>query len=264
MSCACCKPKGKALPAIIHTEKGKGPDRDGRHGPPERSLPKRTTQRRFDARAVKGLVGAAVVLAAILALWWVGGGQGWWELFSDQERIRGVVEDAGPLAPAVYALLLVVQAVAAPLPAPAVAFAGGYIFGTGWGFVLTWFGALLGGALSFALSRVFGRGFVARNARLKRLDRQVEEHGAVLIFVLRLIPLVSFDALSYAAGLTGISFRRFFVASALGSAPGTFVFVYLGGASTGPGVYAALIGLAVLAAGAYTYYRRLQRKEDRR
>ncbi len=248
------------MPAITRTEKGKGPEGDGRYGSPEQPLPDEMTRRRFDTRAVKGLAGATIVLAAILALWWIGGGQGWWELFSDQERIRGVVEDAGPLAPAVYTLLLVAQAVLAPLPAPAVAFAGGYIFGPGWGFVLTWLGALLGGALSFALSRVFGRRLVARDARLKRLDRQVEEHGAAMIFVLRLIPLVSFDAISYAAGLTGISFWRFFVASALGSAPGTFVFVYLGGASMGPGVYAALGGLAVLAAAAYAYHGRLQRR----
>ncbi len=63
-------------------------------------------------------------------------------------------------------------------------------------------------------------------------------------------------ALSYAAGLTKISFGRFFAATALGMAPGTFVFVYAGGAPPGPGLYAALGGLAVLALVAYAYYRR--------
>jgi uncharacterized membrane protein YdjX (TVP38/TMEM64 family) len=198
----------------------------------------------------------AVVVAAILALWWVGGGQQWWELFSDRERLQQAVQSFGPLAPVAYVALLVVQAVLAPLPAPAVAVAGGYVFGTFWGFVLTWLGALLGGTLCFLLSRVFGREFVARSTRLKGLDRRVEEHGAILIFVLRLIPLISFDAISYAAGLSGISFWRFLVATALGMAPGTFVFVYLGGASPGPGLYAALGGLAVLAIAAYVYYRR--------
>lgn len=101
---------------------------------------------------------------------------------------------------------------------------------------------------------------MVRNARLKGIDLRVEEHGAVVIFALRLIPLISFDAISYAAGLSGISFWRFFGASALGSALGTFVFVYLGGTSMGAGVYAALGGLAILAAAAYAYYRRLQRK----
>lgn len=73
-------------------------------------------------------------------------------------------------------------------------------------------------------------------------------------------PIVSFDLISYAAGLTCISFRRFLLATALGAAPGTFVFVYLGSASLGPGVYAALGGLAVLAVAAYAYLRRLCRE----
>lgn len=211
------------------------------------------------SRPVRCLVFAAAVVAAGLFLWWAGGGQLWLELFSDRERLRQAVSGAGAWAPAVFVLLLVVQAVLAPLPAPALAAAGGYLFGTLQGFVLTWLGALLGGVLCFGLSRILGRRFVERSARLRGIDRYVEEHGAVVVFVLRLVPLVSFDAISYAAGLTGISFRSFVIATALGMAPGTFVFVYLGGASPGPGIYAALGGLAVLAAAAYAYYRRLQR-----
>ncbi len=155
--------------------------------------------------------------------------------------------------------MLVVQAVLAPLPAPAVAVAGGYTFGAFEGFILTWVGALLGGMGCFVLSRVFGRRFVVYSDRFKGVDRYIEEHGAVMIFVLRLIPLISFDAISYGAGLSGISFWKFFVATALGMSPGTFVFVYLGGASPGPSVYAALGGLAILAVGAYAYFR-AQRK----
>ena len=204
----------------------------------------------------KALVGAAVVAAAGLVLWWVVGGPEWWELLSDRERVRRMVEHFGLGAPVVYVGLLVAQAVLAPLPAPAVAAAGGYAFGTFWGFVLTWLGVLLGGTLSFWISRLFGRGYVTRSGRLKGLDRRVEEHGAILVFVLRLVPVISFDAISYAAGLTGISFLRFLAATALGSAPGTFVFVYLGGAPPGPGLYAALGGLAFLAIVAYVYFGR--------
>lgn len=65
-----------------------------------------------------------------------------------------------------------------------------------------------------------------------------EEHGAILIFVLRLIPLVSFDAISYAAHLSSIGFRAFLLAAALGMALGTFAFVYLGGSGSGPGTWA--------------------------
>lgn len=215
------------------------------------------------SRPVKWLIGAAAVVAAGLILWWASGGLLWWELFSDRERLRQTVSSAGAWAPAVFVLLLVVQAVLAPLPAPAVATTGGYLFGTLQGFALTWLGALVGGVLCFVLSRALGRRFVERSTRLGKLDRYVEEHGAIVIFILRLIPLVSFDAISYAAGLTGISFWRFLLATALGMAPGTFVFVYLGSTRLGPGVYAALGGLAILAAAAYVYYSRLQRVEGR-
>lgn len=212
---------------------------------------------------VKWLIVAAAVIVAGLVLWWASGGLLWWELFSDRERLRQTVSSAGAWAPAVFVLLLVVQAVLAPLPAPALAAGGGYMFGTLQGFVLTWLGVLVGGVLCFVLSRALGRGFVERSTRLGKLDRYVEEHGAIVIFILRLIPLISFDAISYAAGVTGISFWRFLLATALGMAPGTFVFVYLGSTRLGPGVYAALGGLAVLAAAAYVYYSRLQRVEGR-
>src|SRR3712207_6243761 len=102
----------------------------------------------------------------------------------------------------------------------------------------------------------FGRGLVAGSGPAERLDRFVEEHGAVLVFVLRLIPLVSFDAISYAAGLSGIRFRGFLLATALGMAPGTFAFVYLGGSDPGPWTWVVLLGLAGLAAAAYVVQRR--------
>lgn len=212
----------------------------------------RRNKRTFVVRLAAGVIVAIVVTLALLL---TGEGEILWQLFSDRDRIQRLVEGAGILAPVVYVVLLVVQAVVAPLPAPAVAMAGGYTFGTFEGFLLTWSGALLGGVFSFGLSRLFGRGFVASNARLARLDRYVGQHGAILVFVLRLIPLVSFDAISYAAGLSGMSFGKFLLATALGMAPGTFVFVYLGGATPGVGVWVALIGLAVLAVAAYVYLK---------
>jgi uncharacterized membrane protein YdjX (TVP38/TMEM64 family) len=167
-----------------------------------------------------------------------------------------MLDAAGPLAPVLYVGLLVVQAVAAPLPAPALALAGGYGFGVVEGFILTWLGCLIGGVASFAISRRFGRRFVAGSPRAARLDQFVEEHGAVLVFVLRLIPLVSFDAISYAAGLSGIRFGGFLLATALGMAPGTFAFVYLGGSGGGPWTWVVLLALAALAVLAYAFRMR--------
>jgi len=197
-----------------------------------------------------------VVLILLLTGW----GASLWVVFSNRER---VLEGAGTLAPLLFLVLLAVQAVLAPLPTPALAIVGGYGFGVLEGFLLTWVGSLIGGVISFGISRRFGRGFVAGSARAVRPARFMEENGAILIFVLRLIPLVSFDAISYAAGLSSIRFRAFLVATALGMMPGTFAFVYLGGSESGTWPWAVLLGLAVLAAGAYVFQRRFFRAGSR-
>lgn len=206
------------------------------------------------------LIAVVVIAAVILALWRTGAWESLWELFSNRERVRRLVESSRGLAPVVYVLLLVAQAVLAPLPAPVVAAAGGYAFGTFKGFLLTWLGALLGGAASFWISRLLGRRSVARSERIKKLDRNIERHGALVIFLLRLVPLISFDAISYAAGLSGLSFWKFLAATALGIVPGTFVFVYMGGAPAGIKTYAALGVLALAAIAAYAYFRKMQRE----
>jgi uncharacterized membrane protein YdjX (TVP38/TMEM64 family) len=200
-----------------------------------------------------------VVLILLLTGW----GASLWEVFSNRER---VLEGAGTLAPLLFLVLLAVQAVLAPLPTPALAIVEGYGFGVLEGFLLTWVGSLIGGVISFGISRRFGRGFVAGSARAVRPARFMEENGAILIFVLRLIPLVSFDAISYAAGLSSIRFRAFLLATALGMMPGSFAFVYLEGSEPGPRTWAVLLGLAVLAvlaAGAYVFQRRFFRTGSR-
>ncbi|MDP9485738.1 MAG: TVP38/TMEM64 family protein [Actinomycetota bacterium] len=206
--------------------------------------------------ALRAIVGVVLVVALFLLLWLTGWEESLWGLFSDRERLQRVVDDAGLLAPVVYLVFLVIQAVLAPLPAPALAMGGGYSFGIYQGFLLTWLGALLGGVISFWISRWLGRDFVAGTERMQRLDRYVDQHGTITIFVLRLLPLVSFDVISYAAGLSSIPFWKFFLASALGMVPGTLAFVYLGGASSSTGFALALIGLSVLAIVAYLYQRR--------
>ena len=196
-----------------------------------------------------------MVCVAVL-LWLTGWGASLWEVFSDRQRLQGMLQSAGALAPLLFLALLIFQAVIAPLPAPALAIAGGYGFGVLEGFLLTWLGSLVGGVISFGISRRFGRRFVAESRRAERFDRFVEENGAALIFLLRLIPLVSFDAVSYAAGLSSIRFGSFLLATALGMLPGTFAFVYLGGSDPGPWTWAVLLGLAAVAGAAYVLHRR--------
>ena len=94
----------------------------------------------------------------VLVLWLTGWGASLWEVFSDRERLQRVLEGAGALGPLLFVALLVVQAVLAPLPAPALTIVGGYGLGVLEGFLLTWLGSLIGGVISFPFRAGSGGG----------------------------------------------------------------------------------------------------------
>jgi uncharacterized membrane protein YdjX (TVP38/TMEM64 family) len=84
------------------------------------------------------VLGVGAVCGVVLILLLTGWGASLWEVFSDRERLQRVLEGAGTLAPLLFLVLLAVQAVLAPSPAPALAIVGGYGFGVLEGFLLTW------------------------------------------------------------------------------------------------------------------------------
>lgn len=136
----------------------------------------------------------------------------------------------GVWAPLASIFLMIVQAVAAPVPAILVAFANGLTFGVFWGGLLTVVGQTVAAAICFAIARALGRGAVeslAGKFGLEAADRWFTRWGARGVFLTRLIPGISFDVISYGAGLTGIAFGPFIVATALGVAPQAFLYAYL-------------------------------------
>jgi uncharacterized membrane protein YdjX (TVP38/TMEM64 family) len=149
----------------------------------------------------------------------------------DVAALRDYILSFGVWAPVVSALLMVFQALAAPLPAFVLAFANGLAFGALWGGVLSLTSAALASALCFGISRLLGRGPVEAlvgSRSLGSADRWFSRWGAYAVLVARLIPVVSFDVISYAAGLTRMRFASFMVATVVGAAPATFVYSFLG------------------------------------
>ncbi|MEQ8229309.1 MAG: TVP38/TMEM64 family protein [Rhodospirillales bacterium] len=118
-----------------------------------------------------------------------------------------------------------------PFPAELVAFANGMLYGPLWGTVITWVGAMLGALLAFGLSRAFGRPFVeAMVARRhwQRLDDWTGEHAAKMAFLARFLPVISFNLVNYAAGLTRISWWTFGWTTGLGILPMTVLMAAMG------------------------------------
>ena len=170
----------------------------------------------------------------------------------DVAGLRDYILSFGPWAPVVSASLMVFQALAAPLPAFVLAFANGLAFGAFWGGVLSLGSATLAAAISFWLARALGRGPVEAlvgKAGLESADRWFERWGAYAILVARLVPVLSFDVISFAAGLTRVRFGGFLAATAVGAAPATFVYSYLGERAP-QYVWVLLVAFGIVVAGA--------------
>lgn len=152
------------------------------------------------------------------------------------DAVRGFIKSYGAYAMAVSFLLMIFQSVMAPLPAFLITFANAALFGWKAGAILSWSSAMAGAALCFYISKILGRDIAARFApktALAGVDYFFEKYGKYAIMVCRLLPFMSFDIVSYAAGLTSMGFWSFFIATGIGQLPATIVYSYVGGMLTG-------------------------------
>ena len=166
----------------------------------------------------------------------------------DVEAVAAYIRSFGAWAMAVSFLLMVLQSLAAPIPAFLLTFANAAIFGWWQGAILSWTSAMAGAALCFAIARLLGRDAVVRltsGGALQQVDVFFERYGRNAILIMRLLPFVSFDLVSYAAGLTSMGFAAFFIATGIGQLPATLVYSYVGGMLTG-GTKLVVTGLLIL------------------
>lgn len=151
---------------------------------------------------------------------------------SNAEALTAFVRTVGPLA---VVLLLALAVVVSPIPSGPIAMAAGAIYGPFEGGALTAGGALLGAMIAFGLSRSLGyRPLCASTLALAQwITRpRTQFRLALAVMISRLIPFISFDAVSYVAGLTVIRIRYFAIATTVGILPASFAFAALGAGMT--------------------------------
>ena len=158
------------------------------------------------------------------------------------------VKSYGPYAMAVSFMLMIFQSIAAPLPAFLITFANANLFGWWQGAILSWSSAMAGAAVCFFIARILGRDIAVKltsKRGLEQVDEFLTKYGKQSILIARLLPFMSFDIVSYAAGLTGMGFWGFFIATGIGQLPATIVYSYVGGMLTG-GAKLLVTGLLIL------------------
>lgn len=171
------------------------------------------------------------------------------------EGLQELVSSAGWAAPVVFVLAYALGTVAF-LPGAAMTVLAGVLFGPVLGTGLVVAGGTAGATAAFALTRRLGRARIQRflGPRLTRADGWLERRGFAAMLGLRLVPLVPFNVLNYAAGLSRMTTRPYVAATALGIVPGAFAYASLGGTLDDPlsarffGAVALVVALAVAGA----------------
>ena len=180
------------------------------------------------------------------------------ELFSELSLFAG---ENRVTARMLYCLVYV-TAVVFLVPGSLLTLLGGFLFGIFEGVILVSLSSVVGAGFAFLIGRYFARDWVESQTRnlegWKQFDRAISSRGFYIVLMTRLSPVFPFNLLNYTLGLTMIRFRAYLLASWLGMAPATVLYVYFGsialtladlfaGESTGNNWQYALIAIGLIA-----------------
>lgn len=222
-------------------------------------------------RMSTAIIGALIIAGLLVSSVWIGltgdgtPGLSWWPEFSEA-KFTELVQSAGPWGVAAAIGLMVVHSFI-PFPAELVAMANGMIYGPVWGTVITWIGAMLGAFVAFGLARLLGRPFVAKvlsERGAQQVDDWVARHGSGALLFSRFLPVIAFNLINYAAGLTQVSWWTFSWTTGLGILPLTILMVLMGNQIETLSWHSWLILFAAgLSIWMVTYYVRRRRDKNR-
>lgn len=171
-------------------------------------------------------------------------------VFRNPARLKKVIMSYGKYSILAFFTLQIAQVVAFFIPGEIVQIAGGYIYGTLWGSILSLLGITTGSIIVYLISNFYGKPLIDKiisNKELKFFER-VLNLGRInfIVFLLYLIPGIPKDVLAYICGVSNITFKNFIFYSTLGRIPGVFVSAYFG-ANINSGNDVILIGIGILA-----------------
>jgi uncharacterized membrane protein YdjX (TVP38/TMEM64 family) len=142
--------------------------------------------------------------------------------------LRGWIEALGALGPVVF-ILIYAGAVVAALPGSAITIIAGAIFGSVLGVIIVSIASTVGAALAFLVGRYFARDAIAKwlskRERFKKLDDLTEKHGAIIVALVRIVPIFPFNIVNYGFGLTRVRFWTYVFWSWVCMLPGTVLYV---------------------------------------
>lgn len=191
---------------------------------------KRRPKHRFLSR--QNALALTILLLCLLVCGWF-----WFRPDFDLFSVKGVkqaIQNWGWRGVLVYISVLALSVVISPIPSAPLAVAAGMVWGPILAGIYSVIGGFLGGLVAYFIGYTLGRSAV--HALTGRLVYFSKNRGEVylgwVIFITRLLPVLSFDLISYGAGITGLSLPMYATATLLGMIPSTFLLTSLGSTFT--------------------------------
>jgi uncharacterized membrane protein YdjX (TVP38/TMEM64 family) len=181
-------------------------------------------------------------------------------LYVDKHFLKQTLREWGLLAPVIFITLQALQVIIAPIPGEVTGILGGFLFGEWVGLLYSTIGLTLGSVAAFGVGRWLGAHYVRTLVSQETWDKMgfiVEAEGAILCFIIYLIPGLPKDMVCYLFGISPMPLWVFALVSTLGRIPGTWV-LSAQGARTAAGNYLQVILLTTIVVGVALplyYYR---------
>ncbi len=170
------------------------------------------------------------------------------EEWLEPEWLSSYLQKFGWAGPLLLIGMMTLAVVISPIPSLPLDLAAGAAYGPFWGGVYVLLGAELGAIVSFLIGRALGKdvigGWLGRDVTF--CEQCSDHHLMGIVALVRLVPLFSFDIVSYGAGLTTMSLRAFALATLVGMIPPTFTFTYLGSSVVSIDGTMVLLGLVAV------------------
>jgi uncharacterized membrane protein YdjX (TVP38/TMEM64 family) len=148
----------------------------------------------------------------------------------DTAEVRSELDSLGVAGPLLILALALLHSFVF-YPAEIVDAAAGFLYGFFPALGLAMAGWILSGLICFAIGRSLARPLLDRwfgTERFERVEAAIERGGATLMLAMRLIPILPFSLVSYAAGAARVPTWRFIWTTAVGYLPITALAVYFG------------------------------------
>ncbi len=197
------------------------------------------------------IVTGCVIVVALATVYVVLSETGVLAFLMDRAAIEARIAEFGTMGPVMVVALMTTAIVISPIPSAPIALAAGAAYGPIWGSLYVVAGAELGAIIAFAIARMAGgevmRRWFGENLSIGLLGSQ--NNLMAIVFASRLLPFISFDLVSYAAGLTPLTWLRFALATLAGIIPASFLLAYFGdeiASGEGERIAYSVIGLGAL------------------